>query len=85
MGLASRRPPRLPALFEVLKGLKEDPDDAGKACTACMTHLQATSRKCAEPWCILTAGPRDYVEPSGTVLWGGQAAPKTPIVEYPRW
>ena len=72
---------RLPAPFEVLTGLKEEPNDAGKACTACMTHLPATSRKCAEPWCILTAGPRDYVEPSGTVLWGGQAAPKTPIVD----
>ena len=76
---------RLPALFEVLKGLKEEPDDAGKACTACMTHLQATSRMSAEPRCIRTEGPREYVEPSGTILWGGQAAPKTPIVEYPRW
>ena len=76
---------RLPAPFEVLTGLKEERNDAGKVCTACMTHLPATSRKCAEPRCILTAGPRDYVEPSGTVLWGGQAAPKTPIVEYPRW
>ena len=75
---------RLSAPFEVLTGLKEERNDAGKACTACMTHLQATSRKCAEPWCILTAGVRDYVEPSGTVLWGGQAAPKTPIVDSPR-
>ena len=68
---------RLPALFEVLTGLKEEPDDAGKACTACMTHLQATSRMSAEPRCIRTEGPREYVEPSGTILWGGQAAPKT--------
>ena len=42
---------RLPAPFEVLTGLKEEPNDAGKACTACMTHLPATSRKCAEPRC----------------------------------
>ena len=48
---------RLPAPFEVLTGLKEERNDAGKACTACMTHLPATSRKCAEPWCILKAGP----------------------------
>ena len=49
---------RLPAPFEVLTGLKEEPSDAGKACTACMTHLPATSRKCAEPWCILTLRAR---------------------------
>ena len=85
MGASRAVGPGLPAPFEVLKGLKEERNNAGKACTAWMTHLPATSRKCAEPWCILTAGPRDYVEPSGTVLWGGQAAPKTPIVEYPRW
>ena len=86
MGLASRRPgSRLRSSIEVLTGLKDQRNDAGKACTACMTHLPATSRKCAEPWCILTAGPRDYVEPSGTVLWGGQAAPKTPIVDSLRW
>ena len=68
---------RLPALFEVLKGLKEEPSDAGKACTACMTHLPATSRKCAEPRCILTAGPRDYVEPSGT-SFGVAKPPRRP-------
>ena len=66
---------RLPAPFEVLTGLKEERNDAGKACTACMTHLQATSRMSAEPRCIRTEGPREYVEPSGTILWGGQAAP----------
>ena len=69
---------RLPAPFEVLTGLKEEPNDAGKACTACMTHLPATSRMSAEPRCILTAGPRDYVEPSGTVLWGGHKPPRRP-------
>ena len=76
---------RLPAPFEVLTGLKEEPDDAGKACTACMTHLQATSRMSAEPKCIRTEGPREYVEPSGTILWGGQAAPKTPTLDSPPW
>ena len=66
---------RLPALFEVLTGLKEERNDAGKACTACMTHLQATSRMSAEPRCIRTEGPREYLEPSGTMLSFGVAKP----------
>ena len=61
-----------------MKGLKEEPDDAGKACTACMTHLQATSRMSAEPRCIRTEGPREYVEPSGTILWGLAKPPRRP-------
>ena len=76
---------RLPAPFEVLTGLKEERNDAGKACTACMIHLQATSRMSAEPRCIRTEGPREYVEPSGSILWGGQAAPKTPTLDSPPW
>ena len=56
-GLASRRRgARLPAPFEVLTGLKEERNDAGKACTACMPNLPATSRTRGEPRRILPAG-----------------------------
>ena len=61
--------------------------DAAKAYTACLTHLPRPARISTAARSIRTEGPREYVEPSGTILWGGQAAPKTPspIVEYPRW
>ena len=59
--------------------------DAAKAYTACLTHLPRPARISTAARSIRTEGPREYVEPSGTILWGGKAAPKTPIVEYPRW
>ena len=59
--------------------------DAAKAYTACLTHLPRPARISTAARSIRTEGPREYVEPSGTILWGGQAAPKTPIVEYRPW
>ena len=59
--------------------------DAAKAYTACLTHLPQPARISTAARSIRTEGPREYVEPSRTILWGGKAAPKTPIVEYPIW
>ena len=52
--------------------------DAAKAYTACLTHLPRPARSSTAARSIRTEGPREYVEPSGSILWGGQAAPKTP-------